>query len=106
MRVAERHVGDRHARSDRMRFGNTDAGVGERGASNGAEGVVANHQAVADAEAVADGFKGASFAEFGALAIADVHGRGVMVTGGEGRTDTRIHATAEEDYGSGDRVIG
>jgi hypothetical protein len=41
------------------------------------------------------------FAAFGALAVADVQGGRIVVTGGEGGTHTRIHASAEQDDGAG-----
>ena len=72
-----------------VRFGDGDRFVGEGGAADGAEGFVADDQAMADAETVADGFKGAPFAEFGALAVADVDGGGTMVAGGESGADGR-----------------
>jgi hypothetical protein len=58
---------------------------------------------MADAETVADRLKGSTFAEFGALSVADVKGRGAMVANREGGADGGIHASTEENYI--DRII-
>ena len=55
-------------------------------------------------EAVADRVKGTALAVFGALTIAYVHGRSLVVSGGKRRADARVHAATEQHHGAGPRV--
>ena len=113
MRVAEWDIGNGNARGNvrrivvvcpiGVRFGDGDSFVGQSRTPDRAKSLVANHKAIADAETVADRLKGAPFAQFGALSVADVNGRGAMVANREGGADAGIHASAEENYI--DRII-
>ena len=49
---------------------------------------------------------GFQFAALGALAVAEVEGVGLVVAGGEGGADGRVHASGEADYGAGAGVGG
>jgi hypothetical protein len=73
--------------------GNGKIFVGQGGAPDGAERVIANEQAVFDVEAVADIQKGLALAAFGALAVAHVECGGVVIAAGESGAYAGIHAS-------------
>ena len=107
MRIAERHIGDGNGRSAcggsasgklraRFRYGN--AGIGERRATDGGQRRQLHHQAAGDAEPVANGVEGAPLARGGALPIADVQRRGIVIARRQRGANARIHAAAEQRH--------
>jgi len=54
-----------------------------------------------DAKPIADSLKGIPFTRFGPLAVTDMKGGSLVIPGGESGTDTRVHASAEENDGTG-----
>jgi hypothetical protein len=99
MRVAKGNIADWDVGAgglDRVRGGYGDVLVGEGGASDGAQSLVADEEFFLNVQALADGEEGLAFAGFGALSVTDVQGRGGVVTGSESGADAGIHASAEQ----------
>src|SRR5581483_7266535 len=73
-------------------------GVGERGAADQSQNVVAQQQPLADAEPVAYPPKRQPLARFGALPVADVKGGGIVIARRQRGAHRRVHAPAEQDH--------
>src|SRR5437763_10350209 len=98
MRVAKGNVGDRnivaHGMSGRGGRGYGDVFIGEGGASNGTQSLIAEQEFVLNIQALANGQERLALTRFSALAVADVQGRGIVIAACESRADTGIHASA------------
>src|SRR5690242_19288623 len=102
MGVAEGYIGEGNLTPDDLgRRGHLQLRVGEGGSSDRVQRVIANEQALADAQAVADGEKGLALALLRALPVADVQGGGVVIAGGQSSAHTRIHSSAQQHYSRG-----
>src|SRR6202040_4171982 len=105
MGIAKGHVGDGNILANRVThsvtLGHRKVYVGERGPSNGAQGLVAHNKPVLNTQALANCQEGFPLAVFGALSIADVQRRSGIVASRQDRAHTRVHASAEQYDGSG-----
>jgi hypothetical protein len=103
MGVAERDVGDGNVRADlRSSGGHGERRIGECGAADLAERLIAHHETALDSEAITDFSEGALLTGFGALSVGDVQGGnvgGTLFANGESGTDGGVHAAGESDYG-------
>src|SRR5579863_3645934 len=97
MRIAERNIGDGYAVADFLRGGHSNSFVSERRTANRPQRLVSNHEFVVNFETLANGEKRLPFALLGALAIADVDGRRLVIACRQRGADARIHSTTEED---------
>jgi hypothetical protein len=109
--VAEGDIGDGNAGADDVgigsggrcvfgHLGDGDAAVSEGGAADDAKEIDGEREERRELELVGDGAGALEFALFGALSIAEMHGIGFMLVGGNGGADGGVHAAGEADYGA------
>ncbi len=99
--VAKGHIGHGNVVADGVGLGNRNPAVGQCRSADGAQGLIADDQPIADFQAVANGGKRLPLAVFGWLSVADVDGSRVKVANCKSGADAGIHASAEQDDGAG-----
>ena len=80
-----------------MRFRNADLAVGQGRATDCGQGCISDQQPVPNAQAIADGGKGLTFALLGTLSVTDVYGGSVVIAGRQRGADAGIHPATEEN---------
>src|ERR1700722_4106364 len=102
MGIAKRHIGYWNLFSiDMTSGGDGDVFIGESGAPDSAQSIVADDEFFLNVEALANRQKGLSLAIFGTLAVADVQRGCGIVAGGESGANAGVHASAEKHDGAG-----